>query len=1137
MSSCVITPIEAFQSTNLNSKIDSFGRLADRIVRSIGAPLVSVESHQDQIFENIAIACEMFSKYAGYTKEYLILDSNLYERGKGIRLDYLYTLSNGNMNISDKVKHRTESPDTAPYLQNPENVFVTSCPISYTIFSKISNLSGIFVNGLVKNQILDKTTYDILNNSIKLSSYFIDYPYTYTVITNYHTAQNPIPSLVFSGSPTLSSKYNNGINYGIDILDNTDYSEISSYLVNYSLSNFFNSILTTYNTGSAKVLNDIPLSIFLNNSVLSSIITKKLSTNEIISDSFYTPIKNNLSQITIGDYFDLTHLSAYSITLALSNNVFKGYPELRDVFTTNFEVDDSISKSNIDLIESTIGAGFPLSTFILNPHSIQDGTVVNPLTGYLTISELPSAVFTESPVLSVIYDHGISVNTLLTNTEYDILTSNLDITYLAKFTKNVNTLDDITILDYVNEGPGLDGSGYLIQVINKLIDIQSNLDEIYSIMLNYPSTLSLVNYPTLSGNLYNNLFTMHQVTVSGNNYNTFNYISGSSDTNTYSYKLSYEQNVNTIPLVKYYNLGLSGFYTSFDGSGNGIVDPSFNDIPTLTSWWTTNYDTISTGLENELFRIEFYMVLNAMKKYDDCIVTTSISGEVLDSVYLLAGEYGTAALNGLHEGYIIKDFSVPLIDTNGGISISAFFHKTELTIPNYITMYDVDNSISTTLMMNNSALSGQYGSGILSGSVLSASEYDFILLNQPNIPFSNNYHLSSITDIHTCNTTILSNIWLPYPTLSTTYSNGLNVGRVLYPNEYSSISTETTGYFNASTYFSDISSNRYVYTNTNVLCSNLFSNSQVLSSIYPNGINVGQSMFINEYGFLSSNFDDTITNFYKPKYVSYIHAVQYHKTIESIPKSVFNNTSLSSVYPEGVDINVNITQNDYNNIINTIEYPLKSYVCESYVQGVTNSCENECSKISSKNYNNMFDYDIMDYRKVVAVTNFEEGATTGVNTLFTIEQTLAQQTYFSYAMGNYGFDLISWYTVKNWLETREKVLATKRSFEFNDRTQYLRIYPEPNDSVRFYGVLDCYIEKPIRDLIKEQWVYKYALALTKIGVGYVRGKFSGVNIFGGQAWAADIKSDGITERDKLEEQLYTNAAGLGDSEPACMFIG
>ena len=67
----------------------------------------------------------------------------------------------------------------------------------------------------------------------------------------------------------------------------------------------------------------------------------------------------------------------------------------------------------------------------------------------------------------------------------------------------------------------------------------------------------------------------------------------------------------------------------------------------------------------------------------------------------------------------------------------------------------------------------------------------------------------------------------------------------------------------------------------------------------------------------------------------------------------------------------------------------------------------------------------MDYRKVVDVTDFEEGSTTGINTLFTLEQTLAQQTYFSYAMGNYGFDLVSWYTLKEWIDTREKMLAIR----------------------------------------------------------------------------------------------------------------
>lgn len=267
-------------------------------------------------------------------------------------------------------------------------------------------------------------------------------------------------------------------------------------------------------------------------------------------------------------------------------------------------------------------------------------------------------------------------------------------------------------------------------------------------------------------------------------------------------------------------------------------------------------------------------------------------------------------------------------------------------------------------------------------------------------------------------------------------------------------------------------------------------------------------------------------------------------SVSALNKVFFSlSPELSASFSEGLERNVILDTNSYITLVSAFSsnptlnvIPISSYFIPSHtsqisMKGVIDNTQRTMI------YNNMFDYDVMDYRKVVAVTNFEEGSTTGVNTLFTIEQTLAQQTYFSYAMGNYGFDLISWYTVKNWLETREKVLALKRSYEFNDRTQYLRIYPEPTDSVRFYGVLDCYIEKPIRDLIKEQWVYQYALALTKIGVGYVRGKFSGVNIFGGQAWAADIKADGITERDKLEEQLYTNSAGLGDADLPCMFIG
>jgi hypothetical protein len=191
---------------------------------------------------------------------------------------------------------------------------------------------------------------------------------------------------------------------------------------------------------------------------------------------------------------------------------------------------------------------------------------------------------------------------------------------------------------------------------------------------------------------------------------------------------------------------------------------------------------------------------------------------------------------------------------------------------------------------------------------------------------------------------------------------------------------------------------------------------------------------------------------------------------------------------------------------------------------------------------NSYDYMMDSYRKVISVTDFEEGSTTGVNTLFTIEQTMAQQTYFSYSMGNYGFDLVSWHILKNWLEDREKLLALRRDIQFDERTQYMRITPQPkmgSSPSRFWGAVSCYVERPLADIIKEPWVYQYALALTKISIGNVRGKYTGTALFGGGVINYnDLLSQGLKEKDSLEQQLFTGAsAGMGSSDPILFVVG
>ena len=262
------------------------------------------------------------------------------------------------------------------------------------------------------------------------------------------------------------------------------------------------------------------------------------------------------------------------------------------------------------------------------------------------------------------------------------------------------------------------------------------------------------------------------------------------------------------------------------------------------------------------------------------------------------------------------------------------------------------------------------------------------------------------------------------------------------------------------------------------------------------------------------------------------------------PETVFTSTSallssqfasssaLSATFGEGIEQFELFDHSLYSSIT-----AYNSSLSAAFKQNTRKTLTIEGATSEATTFQNVYDYDIMDYRKVIAVTDFEEGSSTGINTLFTLEQTLAQQTYFSYALGNYGFDLVSWYSLKEWMDTREKVLALRKDLQFDERTQYLKMYPQPLQD-RFYGVIACYLERPIRDIIKEQWVYEYALALSMITIGRVRGKFNNVNLLGGGSLNYDMLTEGSTKKAELEQKLLEGAApGLGDNDPTMFFVG
>ena len=249
-------------------------------------------------------------------------------------------------------------------------------------------------------------------------------------------------------------------------------------------------------------------------------------------------------------------------------------------------------------------------------------------------------------------------------------------------------------------------------------------------------------------------------------------------------------------------------------------------------------------------------------------------------------------------------------------------------------------------------------------------------------------------------------------------------------------------------------------------------------------------------------------------------------------------------------INLEISDEQiYDNITDAIEYFTKwaGYTEEYlvfdsrlYKQGVginvgdlfTKSFEMRTSGVSSLSAS--YDYDLASQRKVIDVFEFSKGEDTGINTLFTMEQAMAQQIYSSYMVGNFGFDLITWEVLKGFIDTRNKVLAMTDQFRFDYRTQLLRLIPEPRDIHTYLGVVGCYLERPIKDLIRERWVQKYALALTKIAIARVREKYTGTNLFGGGSVNAGLLGEGIKEKETLEQELMNN---MQDSAPPTFFLG
>lgn len=189
-------------------------------------------------------------------------------------------------------------------------------------------------------------------------------------------------------------------------------------------------------------------------------------------------------------------------------------------------------------------------------------------------------------------------------------------------------------------------------------------------------------------------------------------------------------------------------------------------------------------------------------------------------------------------------------------------------------------------------------------------------------------------------------------------------------------------------------------------------------------------------------------------------------------------------------------------------------------------------------YNKMFDYDIMDYRKVVSVVNYSESGVSSITSLYNFDTSLAQQFFYTNQFNHRSFGLTTWYALHEWRNLYEKLLAVKRGWHFNKDTQYLTLTPQPRMGERFFGIVECWVERPLKDVLKEPWVFDYALALVKEMLGRVRSKWGdGVQMLGGGSLTGNaLAQEGVNKQKELLDELIKNQA-YGAMHKPRFFVG
>jgi hypothetical protein len=144
-----------------------------------------------------------------------------------------------------------------------------------------------------------------------------------------------------------------------------------------------------------------------------------------------------------------------------------------------------------------------------------------------------------------------------------------------------------------------------------------------------------------------------------------------------------------------------------------------------------------------------------------------------------------------------------------------------------------------------------------------------------------------------------------------------------------------------------------------------------------------------------------------------------------------------------------------------------------------------------------------------------------------LDLAVAQNLFGDRLMGNGDarnrFDLTSYHLAKSYVEHIRKMFRAV-TWQFNPKTQYLKIFPEPKYGSQRCYLLGVYLEPTLNEIINEEFVKNYSLGKALQIIGKIRGRYGAISLVGG---ATIDGAAAIAEGDKMVTEAL---ADLRDSQ-------